>query len=169
MTDSTNDKVHQRFQMVLKGLKEFDESTLGRVGYKGTAQEDGIRYGAILGEAWCTEFYVWVTQNWLQGVAGRNDVGDMRDYFNSYNSFYNASEIPERAAPGDYLYLDTNRNGTANHSAMFLAYDSAAGRLWSLEGNTGDNEVRVRQRTADWAQRTPVFLRLGYIVNAMLP
>jgi hypothetical protein len=94
----------------------------------------------------------------------------MRDYFEDYDSFYAASEIPARAAPGDYLYLDTNEDGTVNHSAMYLAYDTSVvpARVWSLEGNSG-NEVRVRTRNTDWNTATPVFLSHGYITNSMLP
>ena len=169
MTDSLTAKVHTRFQIVLKALKEKDDSDSGLVGYRGTTRIDGTRYGAVAGEKWCSEFYSWATQDWLNGIAGRSSTGRLREYFEGYDSFYAASEIPARAAPGDYLYLDTNEDGTVNHSGMFLAYDTSTipARVWSIEGNVSDT-VAVKARNADWGTVTPVFLRLGYITTAML-
>jgi len=173
MTDSEIVKVHTRFQIVLKGLKQYSDSKRGYVGYAGTVAADGTRYGADLREAWCSEFYSWVTGDFLRNMRG-NDVEDLRSYFSGYGSLYVASEIPTRAGPGDYMALDTVEDGRVadddrNHSAMFLAYDTsqASPIVWSLEGNYG-NEVRIAQRNADWGSARSVLQDLGYIVNAML-
>ena len=64
--------------------------------------------------------------------------------------------------PNDTVVLDTNGDGAINHSAMFLAYDSATGDLITLDGNTngrvdlddtrsfsGANAASVRRRGID--------------------
>jgi hypothetical protein len=168
MTDSEIVKVHARFQIVMKGLKQYSDSRRGYVGYAGTIAADGTRYGADLREAWCSEFYSWVTGEFLRNMNG-NDVEDLRSYFSSYDSLYAASEIPTRAGPGDYMPLDTNGDNKRNHSAMFLAYDTSQANpiVWCLEGNAG-NEVKIVDRAADFTGGRPVFHNLGYITNSML-
>jgi hypothetical protein len=130
---------------------------------------DGTRFGAPQNRAWCTEFYAWVAGAYLRGIGSQNDVGDMRDYFRSYDSWKDAYLIPEVAGPGDYLYLDTDVDGDGNHSGMFLAYDRSQDLpvVWSLEGNFG-NRVRVVQRYADWIPVERVIRQFGYITQAML-
>jgi hypothetical protein len=119
----------------------------------------------------------------MPGVAGRRSVQRLIDHFESYASFYPATEIPTRAAPGDYLPLDSDKDGDLNHSAMFLAYDASQTPIviWTLEGNHG-NKVSVVQRDFDysmfkivntgvasiWVRNNPVFRGVGYIVSSML-
>jgi hypothetical protein len=174
MTDSNTEKVHKRFQIVMRGLNEYNNSQSGMVGYRGTFP-DGTRYGANEGEAWCTEFYVWVTKLWLSGVEGIDKAEEMRDYFRDWDSWYEPAEIPDRAAPGDYLYLDTNQDGKVNHSGMFLAYDSSVSpaQVWTLEGNS-KSRVTVDSMASDWTETYPdgdklgpKIMKLGYIINAM--
>ena len=118
------------------------------VGYRGTEDVDGTRYGADRNEGFCTEFYVWLTKNWLTGVAGNDTWEDMIDSFKDDHAYYSPSEIPERAAPGDYLPIDSNDDGKKNHSGMFLAYDTSTNLVWTLEGNVG-NKVDVKKRALD--------------------
>jgi hypothetical protein len=137
--------------MVLKGLKEFDESNNERVGYFGQPDPDGTRYGAVLNEAWCSEFYVYVTQPFLAGVAGFTYGRPFVEFFSTANSFYRETEIPARAAPGDYLPIDTGKRGVIDHTAMFLAYDTSQvpASVWTLEGNA-QKKVQVKSTTFDY-------------------
>lgn len=148
MTDGELDKTKTRARIVLKGLKEFSDSENGVVGYRGTVDVDGTRYGADRNEGFCTEFYVWVTKPWLTGVAGNDTWEDMIDSFKHHHAYYSPSEIPTRAAPGDYLPMDSNDDGKKNHSGMFLAYDTSSNLVWTLEGNIG-NKVVVKNRALD--------------------
>lgn len=45
---------------------------------------------------------------------------------------------------------------------MFLAYDAHTGKVWTLEGNSG-NQVKVKSRALD-----EVFTGVGYIKRAVL-
>jgi hypothetical protein len=184
ITDGTIPKTHTRALIVLKGFKELSESDNGQVGYFGV-EPDGTRYGADEGEAWCSEFYAWVTETWLIGVSGQHYSGGLIDLFDAAGSYYPGSEIATRAAPGDYLPVDTNEDGEINHSAMFLAYDSsqASPQVWTLEGNYS-NSVQVASRNFDHETRWhlvntglawvlvvydyPVLAGLGYILNSQL-
>jgi hypothetical protein len=148
MTDGEMDKTRTRARIVLKGLKEYSDSLNGVVGYRGTEDVDGTRYGADRNEGFCTEFYVWVTKHWLTGVAGNDTWEDMVDSFKDDHAYYSPSEIPARAAPGDYLPMDSNDDGKKNHSGMFLAYDTSTKLAWTLEGNIG-NKVVVKKRALE--------------------
>jgi len=46
ITDGNSEKTQTRARIVLKGLKEFSDSQNGLVGYRGTDDRDGTRYGA---------------------------------------------------------------------------------------------------------------------------
>ena len=168
ITDGTIPKTHTRALMVLKGFKELAESDIGQVGYRG-AEENGTRYGAPSDEPWCSEFYAWVTETWLIGAEGQHYTGGLIDLFDEAGSFYRETEIPARAAPGDYLPIDTNRDGASDHSAMFLAYDTsqATPHVWTLEGNHY-NTVMVESRAYTLTADHSVFAGLGYILNSML-
>ena len=182
-TDGASDKTHKRALMVLKGLNELSESDNEKVGYRGTVNTDGTRYGASRNEKWCSEFYAWVTGTFLRGVSGKATVSELVDVFDDAGGYYPAAEIPTRAAPGDYLPLDTDKDGDANHSAMFLAYDASQSpaAVWTLEGNSG-NKVKVHSRDFDYVAfkvvnlgiatvlmpNRPVFTGLGYILQSQL-
>lgn len=162
MTNGAMDKTQKRARIVLKGLKEFSDSLNGLVGYRGREDVDGTRYGADRNEGYCTEFYVWVTKNWLPGVTGNDTWDDMIDFFRDNRSYYSPSEIPARAAPGDYLPIDSNDDGKKNHSGMFLAYDTSTNRVWTLEGNAG-NRVVVKKRALETEIKG-----LGYLLRSEL-
>ena len=146
MTNGELDKTRTRARIVLKGFKEYSDSLNGLVGYRGTEAIDGTRYHADRNEIWCSEFYVWVTKHWLPGISGSDTYDDLIDFFKDNHSFYSSAEIPSRAAPGDYLPIDSNADGKTNHSAMFLAYDTSKNLVWTLEGNSGD-KVDVNTRS----------------------
>jgi hypothetical protein len=170
MTDSSNEGLHKRFQIVMKGLAEYDASQEGRVGYAGSERRDGQRYSADFNEEWCSEFYVWTTRHWVEDISGTG-VEALMDFFYDHAQLHSATEIPV-GSPGDYLPLDPEGDGSASHSAMFLAYDSFSGKVWTLEGNWG-NEVQVKKRTGDWGMPVPdgkrgnVMKRLGHISPSM--
>jgi hypothetical protein len=171
MTDSATDSTHRRFLLVMKGLYEYHLSEIGYVGNWGALARDGTRYGASLAEAWCSEFYVWVARDLLDGIDGITSYSGLIGYFERNDSLREASVIPS-ASIGSYLPLDTNQDGRVNHSAMLLAYDSGTGKVWTLEGNYG-NQVDVVKRTADWNASIPagkvgrVFGNVGLISAAM--
>jgi hypothetical protein len=148
MTDGRDAETRTRAAIVQRGLAEYRQSNEGKVGYRGTQDRDGTRYGAGRNEAWCTEFYVWVTKVKLRGIAGRDSWDEMIDYFRAAGSFLPAADLARRAVPADYLVMDSDGDGKKNHSGMFLAYESAQGRAWTLEGNFG-NAVRVWTRKSE--------------------
>lgn len=155
-----------RNRMILRGLKEFSDSEHGLVGQNGTVAVDGTRYGADKGELWCSEFYAWTGVGSLKGVNGLASVKRLTKYFRDHSGLMPASKIAEVARRGDYLSLDTDQNGDANHSAMFLAveFDEDAGQnfVWTLEGNYG-NKIKVVRRPLD-----KVFVNLGHIMATQI-
>jgi hypothetical protein len=173
MTDSPNDSVHRRFLIVMKGLAEYSASEKGEVGYLGTLAVDGTRYGADRGENWCSEFYVWATQDQLDGVRGIDDAEHLMDFFDDQapGALYAPTAIP-LADPGDYLPIDGDQDGDVSHSAMLLAYDSHKNTVWTLEGNAG-NRVKVKSKAGDWnaplpaGKRGPYFMKVGMIRSRM--
>jgi len=144
MTDSATATLHKRFQAVTRGLAEYYASQVGEVGYRGALSGDGKGYGAEGNEKWCSEFYVWVTRPFVDGISGTT-VDDVMDFFGDHGELYPAREV-RAASAGDFLAMDTDEDGDKNHSGMFLAYDSDSDIVWTLEGNTKGNEVRVNQR-----------------------
>ena len=162
MTDGNSEKTKTRARIVLKGLKEYSDSQDGLVGYRGTEDRDGTRYGADRNEGFCTEFYVWVTKEWLHEVRGNSTWDEMVDHFKMFDSYYPPSEIQSRAAPGDYLPIDSDKDGKKNHSGMFLAYDNTTGEVWTLEGNIG-NKVVIMSRALDTEIKG-----LGYLTQSQL-
>jgi hypothetical protein len=166
-TTWSDDRVEQaRSAILLRGFKEYDESNLGRVGYKGTDKVDGTKYGADKNEQWCSEFYVWVTKDNLKDIKGRTYVSRLVDYFQDYKSTYGRSQIINRAKRGDYIAISTKGTEKKDHSAMFLAYDEGTKKIWTLEGNVG-NAVGVKERATGGDDANDI-VKLGGIVSSML-
>ena len=94
---------------------------------------DGTRYGADKGELWCSEFCDRSLPGSSDGAP--SNVSSVLSFFSGYLSrVYSPSHNrPEKAKRGDYLALDTNGDGSPNHSAMFLAFDHARGKMWTLK------------------------------------
>jgi hypothetical protein len=147
ITYGSDTESRARFALVQRGFEQLRDSNVGLVGYRGAVDRDGTRYGAARNEAWCTEFYVWVTKPNLRGMAGRDKWDQMIDYFRNAHSYIDPPRLTD-ALPADYLVMDSDGDGKKNHSGMFLAYEAAKGRAWTLEGNSG-NAVRVRTRKAE--------------------
>jgi hypothetical protein len=128
-------------------------------GKRGTVVVSGVRYKAAPGDAWCSEFYAWLTDHWIKGIAGSTWVGDLRDYFKRYTSMYPGTEISSKGRPGDYVAMW----GT-EHSGMFLALENVGAKsyLWTIDGNWG-SKIRVLRR--DFKASS---FDLGHIVESQL-
>lgn len=161
-TTGTDPKSIIRTRMLLKGLKELYDSDLGLVGAGGTQFVDGTKYGADVGEAWCSEFYSWVGTGSLKKIEGIGHYAKLIEYFRVGGGLHNRSAIPTVARRGDYLAMDTDDVLGTNHSGMFLAFEKMADGqefVWTLEGNSG-KKVRVNRRPFD-----ATFTALGHIMN----
>jgi hypothetical protein len=163
MTDSTNALSSARMEMVLQGLAEYGDNQEEEVGYLGSADADGTRYGADMGEAWCSEFYSWVAGTELPGLGSKAGVAGLETWFVDEGNHVavdasNVVLVEWLAQPGDWMGEDTDLDGDTNHSAMFLAWDAATDEIITLDGNTtgrvdldassrlGGNEVSLRRR-----------------------
>jgi hypothetical protein len=169
-TDGDGSISKARTKILLKGIKEYDESNRGRVGYRGTVKRDGTRYGASTNEKWCSEFYVWVTKPFLQYTffgftLSPTTVEGVVSFYELYGDYHAASEILTLGKRGDYMPADTDGDGSQNHSTMFLAvdYSSSPARVWTLEGNSG-NRVVIRTRTT----ASELMFGLGHIESDMV-
>ncbi len=144
-----------RAQVVSSALSQFRDSYYQLVGYGGG---DGTRYGASYGEQWCTEFYSWVLDpfvNWNTGGPPTTTSG-MLYHFAMVGAGQSPSSSPPMVADGwnvatagrrgDYLAMDTDSDGDINHSGMMLAWDTDLQKVWTVEGNSG-NEVKVNLRS----------------------
>ena len=144
-----------RTQIVLRAFLERYYSENGYTGYRGSALPDGTRYGGELGERWCSEYYSYVIDKHLKGVGHRSNVSKVISYFKGKGGFIKITDplgYARSYRPGDYMAMDTNDDGKKNHSALFLAYDVANDRIWTVDGNTtgggrlAGNESAVRLR-----------------------
>lgn len=161
-TDGDTFHAQRRTAILLRGLHEFNEDQMGRVGYRGTEYKDGTKYGARKGEQWCSEFYAWVTKPYLEDISRRASVPRLRSFFRQRNEYDRINEdVLQRAKRGDYIAMDIDKDEKKDHSGMFLAYDPAKKWVWLLEGNTSGNQVDVRHRTPDEVDG------LGHINSAM--
>jgi len=135
-TDGTSGMSKLRTDVLLRALKQVEESRLGRVGYWGSVDDEGTRYGADIGDLWCSEFYSWSVKPYVP-VSG-NTVAALKSKFKLKGAYY--TDVQGVAARGDWIH-------TSTHSTMFLALDTAVlpREIWTVEGNL-DNEVRVMHR-----------------------
>jgi hypothetical protein len=167
-TTWSDDRVERaRSVILLRGFKEYGESKLGRVGYRGTDKVDGTKYGADKNEHWCSEFYSWVTQENLKDIKGKTYVNQLINYFQHHKSTYDRNHIKDRAKRGDYIAVSTEGDGKKDHSAMFLAYDQFQKTIWTLEGNIGNEVVISDDRVAE-GEGAANIAKLGGIVSSMV-
>lgn len=160
-TDGTSEVSLDRTQMLLQGFYEFYISEhKGLVGYHGATYEDGTRYGADLGEAWCSEFYSSMVAWVLPAMSVETYTEHLLDWFHGYgeeiddqDAGWDLDDVKADAYRADYLAIDSDPDDDEdyNHSAMFLAYDSFLDRFWTLEGNSdlepGTDAMTVLDRT----------------------
>jgi hypothetical protein len=136
-----------RLDLLLDGFYQLSESDRGRIGYRGTAAPDGTRFHAAPRERWCSEFYAWLAGAQFYQISIHGTVAGVWWWFVSeaqyHPGFEAIAEVGERA---DWIPVDTDGDGEANHSTMFLAYDPSTLKVWTLEGNDG-NYVHVRTRS----------------------
>jgi hypothetical protein len=86
-TDGSSNISKARTDILLQGFYEYDQGNHRElVGYRGLSETDGTRYGAVKGEAWCSEFYSWVANHRLSGMGHRPSVSRMMDYFNGHSA-----------------------------------------------------------------------------------
>jgi hypothetical protein len=147
-----------RTRILLRGFKELDESNRGRVGYRGTVNSDGKRYGASSNEKWCSEFYVWVTKpdlNYESSIFALPTTVDQVIMFFQIRSAYYSDEVAALSGPtrigrrGDYMPVRDK-----NHSTMLLGIDTATSEVWTLEGNSG-NRVKIGRRDISGSSGSP--------------
>ena len=135
---STRALDNARIRIVLKALYENHlNHQFGLTGYMGKVYPYGQRYGATGRNQWCSEFYSWNADTALT-IGSRTSIGKIVSYFTSrggYAPVTNPLQIKYALKLGDYLSLDTNSSGNANHSVMVLDYDIAQDRVWTVEGN----------------------------------
>lgn len=164
-TDGVSAKSLARTRILLRAFREWNESEHGHVGYFGSFNRDGTRYGASLNEKWCTEFNSWAAAPDLRDIGGINSFEVMIGYYEDRGAFYETNQIASVGDRGDYLAIDSDGDGSINHSGMFLALDTstAQAKVWTLEGNSG-NRVKIKER--------PLFSGnikgLGHILSSML-
>jgi hypothetical protein len=141
-TDGSSDISKARTDILLQGFYEYDQGNHRElVGYRGLSEPDGTRYGAIRGEAWCSEFYSWVGSHALEGMGHKSSVSKMVNYFNEHSAGISSPtlyQVKYKIKRGDYLGEDTHVDDESikNHSAMFLDYDTHTGQIWTLDGNS---------------------------------
>jgi hypothetical protein len=158
-----------RTSILLRGFKELDESNRGRVGYRGTVNADGKRYGASGNEKWCSEFYVWVTKPYLNYESTffglPTNVGGVILFFQMRSAYHSSAVLPLSgrspiARRGDYMPVNDK-----GHSTMLLAIDAGRSQVWTLEGNSG-NRVKVNSRAIYGTDGSPN--GLGHITTSTL-
>jgi hypothetical protein len=149
-TGSYTNSGEMRAQVVSAALSQFNESSYQMVGYGGS---DGNRYGASYGEEWCSEFYSWVLdpyiQTWNGGGRPTTTSGLLFHFAMAGGGLSpmvtDGWNLPAVGLRGDYVAMDTNSDGEINHSGMLLAWDKDLQQAWTVEGNSG-NEVRISRR-----------------------
>jgi hypothetical protein len=160
-TTGTEDKSVVRTNIVMKALRQYFDSSIGKIGRLGYINPNGTRFGADLNEYWCSEFYSWCAENWLTGISGLDCVSELQDYFAGYGGYYTESDIDD-GDRGDYLACGTS------HSGMFLALDKKGStdpqdwELWTIEGNVSNQVLVMRRTMADYD------FGLGHIMHAQL-
>lgn len=153
-TRGSSEMANARTDIILKALNEVQESDESRVGYKGTVDRNGTRYGAPADEAWCTEFYSWNAKLHIGDGMSSNDSTDrIANWFAGYwGGLLGPAQVATTGQPGDWLGLDPGADeGKRHHSAMLLAVNGD--KVWTVEGNTGNasghggNSVTAKQRS----------------------
>ena len=141
-TTTTGDGVgHARTEILLKAFEQHFNQLRGRVGLLGDTWINGTHYGASSNEYWCSEFYSWCADHGLSGIAGRDSVADLEDYFDhwgGHDSLFSASGLPDLsgAERADWLRLSDGK-----HTGMFLA--ATANEVWTIEGNAYNEELAL--------------------------
>ena len=159
-----------RTNILLRGFKELDESNRGRVGYRGSVQADGKRYGASGNEKWCSEFYVWVSKPYVSYASIPylglpTAVDGVVTFFKIKDAYYSDPVLPLSggspvARRGDYMPVNDK-----NHSTMLLGIETATSTVWTLEGNSG-NHVKIANRPIAGSGESPD--GLGHVDTATL-
>jgi len=162
-----------RLDLLLDGFYQLSESNRGRIGYRGTVKRDGTRFGAATGERWCSEFYTWLASAQFYQIGIYNTVGGVMWWFMTESQYHSGSaKVRTVAERADYIPVDTDGDGEANHSTLFVAYDVTLDKVWTLEGNDG-NYVRLNPRSIGSSllgvgHLTPRALTLAHLLSGDL-
>ena len=137
----------KRTKILTRAFMQYMDYSYGTNGYRGWRDPDGTAYGASIGENWCSEFYSWVVDPYVKWLyyGTPSDIKGVSTGFNIFNGLFSPNYAPSMASSGDYLGLDTNSDGIANHSAMVLEWDKSLGQFWTIEGNL-NNAIVVKMR-----------------------
>jgi hypothetical protein len=150
-TEAANEVSVARTKILLSAFRQLSDHERGQVGVNGSVHINGTRYGAPLNDQWCSEFYVWNATPVLDGISGLVNTSGLRTYFGTrYRSVRQSSFLTDIAdlKRADWLGLDTNSDGTTNHTGMFLAYRASDNKIVAIEGNANNNRVRLKFRDA---------------------
>lgn len=163
-TDLYNEVSQARTKILTKGFRQYGDSQAGLVGYRGSDDSDGTRYGASSNQMWCTEFYSWVTEDYIKYAANETYVGGMLYIFKLFGNDYGANRIGDLGKRGDYMPFGPVGED-ADHSTMFLAIDRTGDTpvVRTLEGNVGDKVV-ISSHDLNGGE----FKGLGHITSGML-
>jgi hypothetical protein len=154
-------KVDQaRSEILLSAFKEYSNQQNGLVGQGSRVQPFGTKYGATYNEAWCSEFYSWNAATRMKKIGKKSNTSALKRYFGK-NFYQDYGLIVEKAERADWLAMDTNDNGKKNHTGMFLAYDQAQDKFWTIEGNSG-KRVAINKRNSKY------IYGLGHIKKSQL-
>jgi len=146
-TDQEKTLSQARTSILLLGFKQYFNQKRGRVGKMGSPWVNGTHYGAREDEAWCTEFYAWVSSIKFKGIKNIDNTRRMEKYFGgNFNRVYNLEDL-SGAHRGDWLAYDWEGDGKKDHSAMLLGI-RADGKIITLEGNVG-HMVKIEKRSID--------------------
>ena len=161
-----------RLKMGLNGLVQLGDQKLGKVGVNGSVDKDGTRYGARKGETWCDQFWTWLALEASDG-DGFTDINsnNVPAYFRdpkrdgTWEVFH--EDRKQRVAGEDNQFFNDGRGkwgkvfydpikgnpkyGSlgdmllgSSHVFMLLASDHVNNKIYTLEGNVG-NQVTIRE------------------------
>lgn len=90
--------------------------------------------------AWCDYFYTWALSSQFKIGRGYSSTG----FFRSYGALKDGQGIHElgktTSLTGDLVRYEGTSEGT--HTFMILSYDTATGKLWTVEGNFNRRVMR---------------------------
>lgn len=112
------------------------------------------RYVAEAGSAWCSEFARWVyiqagvMTDSTTALWGLTSWSRFQNFFTNKGKFLSRSQITPTGSTdllmaGNYLLLDTNLDGVANHSALIVGVSADLKYIYTVEGNVSNCTKRL--------------------------
>jgi hypothetical protein len=94
--------------------------------------------------AWCADFARWV---WRQAAANTAGLDAGAASFGRYST-YRKGNSASAARVGDAAVFNyNNKTGSASHVGLVIGVNQAAGTITIIEGNAGEHDDQVSQRT----------------------